>query len=112
MSLEALVPLAVTSVMALIHAAIVVAGIMLVKSARSWAVVFLIAAGVIIFSVALSSAGFLLQGSERAASILLPGGEMFPFVFMPIVINAVISTVTIMCVVYSLFVEPGNQKHV
>lgn len=111
MSLETLPIFAYNAVIAIFHGLLFVAGLALIKQAKSWWVVAAIVLGMVLFSIAATAATFFLQGSERAWSMLSPSGEMFAIVFVPVLINVFVSTSIIMFTAYGLFVAPGNQKH-
>jgi hypothetical protein len=94
------------------HGLIFVLGFVLLKYAKNWLSVLGLVLGVIAVSVCLTLATFFFQGAERAWSMMVPGGEMFAVMGLPVIISAVISTMMIMFSAYILFVEPGNQKNV
>lgn len=112
MNLETFLPVFSVAVMALIHGAFLLVALILVKVASSWLIAAAITFGLCVFSIGLTAAGFLLQGLERASSILLPSGEMFAFVFLPTIVSTVIFSVVTIFTTYGLFVAPGAQKHV
>jgi hypothetical protein len=100
------------TITALLHGGLIVAGFAILKRITSWAVVLLLAIGMAVSSVALSFAGFLLQGWEQASRMLLPGGDMFATVGLPTVLSATLSMLIIFTAAYGLFVQPGNEKNV
>jgi hypothetical protein len=94
-----------------IHAGVFIIGLMLLKQASGWGVVAAIAVGVALLNSALTMVSYLLQGWERASQMILPSGDMFAFVTLPMAIGTVIFTLMTMFAAYGLFVEPG-KKHV
>jgi hypothetical protein len=94
-----------------IHAGVFIIGLMLVKQASGWGLVAAIAIGVALLKSALTMVSYLLQGWERALQMILPSGDMFAFVTIPMVIGNVIFTLMTMLAAYGMFVEPG-KKHV
>jgi hypothetical protein len=94
-----------------VHAGIFIVGLMLLQRVNSWGAAVAIALGVTVVNIALSLASYMLQGWERASQLILPSGDMFPFVTLPMIIGTAISTLMMMMAVYGLFVEPG-KKHV
>jgi hypothetical protein len=94
-----------------IHAGVFILGLMLVKQASGWGVATAIAIGVALLNSALTMVSYLLQGWERASQMILPSGDMFAFVTIPMVIGTIIFTLMTMLAAYGLFVESG-KKHV
>jgi hypothetical protein len=94
-----------------VHAGVFIVGLMLLQRVKSWGAAVGIASGVIVVNVLLSLATYLLQGWERASQLILPSGDMFPFVTLPMILGTAISTLMTMLAVYGLFVEP-RKKHV
>jgi hypothetical protein len=94
-----------------VHAGVFIVGLMLLQRASSWGAAVAIASGVIVVNVLLSLASFLVQGWERALQLILPSGDMFSFVTLPMIIGTAISNLMTMLAVYGLFVEP-RKKHV
>jgi hypothetical protein len=103
---------AVNVVSAVFHGLLLLAGFAILKKIKSWPRVFILALGLAIVSIALSLVGILLQGWERASTIIVPGGELFAFISLPIIINAVITMTITMAAVYGLFVVSGKYKSV
>ncbi len=112
MSIDALPSILFSAFTSIIYSGLMIAGLMLVKSAKSWAHVAATALGVAAFVLAMNFGTHLLQGWERAKSMMLPGGEMFSFIGLPIVINSFITITALFCAVYGLFVLPGREKNV
>ncbi len=106
-------PIVVFNVLSsLFHGLLFVVGFILLKHAKNWLSVLGLVLALITTNVLLTFATFFLQGSERAWSMMSPGGEMFAIMGLPVIISAAISTMMIMFSAYILFVEPGNQKNV
>jgi hypothetical protein len=110
--IEALPALAFSTLTAVLHGGLMVAGFAILKQIKSWALVVLLALGMAAISIAMSTAAILLQGWERASQIILPSGELFAAIALPMIVNALVSMLIIITAAYAFFVEPGNTKNV
>jgi hypothetical protein len=112
MSLVEILPLLLSSLIGTaVHAGVFIVGLMLLKQAKGWGMVAAIGVGVALLNSALTMVTYLLQGWDRASQMIMPSGEMFTFVTLPMIITTVMFTLMTMLAVYGLFVEPG-KKHV
>jgi hypothetical protein len=110
--LEVLPAIFFNTLTAVLHAALIVIGFAILKHIKSWWLVVLLSLGLAVFSVAFSFAAFLVQGWERASQLVVPGGELFAAVGLPIIISALISILITLSAAYAFFVEPGIKKNV
>jgi hypothetical protein len=109
---EALPAILVQVFMTLLHGGVTVAGFAVLRVIKSWPIVWLLALGLSIFSLLFTAFSFLMQGWDQASKFLLPGGDLFFFHTLPIVIGSVLANLMIMSAAYAFFVEPGNRKNV
>jgi hypothetical protein len=112
MSVEALPAIFFNILTAILHGGLIVAGFAILKQIKSWLLVVLLALGMALFSIAMSFAAFLFQGWERASQMIVPGGELFAAIGLPMIFNALISMLIVTSAAYAFFVEPGNRKNV
>jgi hypothetical protein len=96
---------------AVLHGGIYVVGFAILKSIRNWGLVVLLALGMATLSVAATFSTLMFQGWERASQMIVPGGELFAAVGLPMVITATVSMLIILTAAYGLFVEPGKHKN-
>lgn len=112
MMIEALPVILVNILTAVLHGGLIVAGFAILKQIKSWILVLVLSLGMALFSIAMSFGAFLLQGWERASQMIIPGGDLFAVVALPMIFNALISMMIIMTAAYAFFVEPGNKNNV
>jgi hypothetical protein len=112
MMIEALPVVLVNILTAVLHGGLIVAGFAILKQLKSWILVLVLSLCMALFSIVMSFGAFLLQGWERASQMIVPGGELFAVVALPMIVNALISMLIIMTAAYALLVEPGNRKNV
>jgi hypothetical protein len=109
---DALAAIMFNILVAVLHGGLIVAGFAILKQIKSWLLVLVLSLGMALFSILMSFAAYLLQGWERASQMIVPGGELFAVVALPMMFNALISMLIIMTAAYALLVEPGNRKNV
>lgn len=108
---DALPVILVSILNAVLHGGLCVVGFAFLKSMKNWAFVILLALCMAALSIASSFSTLMFQGWGRASQMIVPGGDLFAVVGLPMVVTATVTMLIIMSAAYALFVEPGKHKN-